>query len=351
MKVKKFFIFSALFLAGLSLAPVRPAEAIIETCPGDYYSFILTARSAATRKQTISDFFTLGYCQLNDVMKLEDQLDGVRDAFRDAANTCDDTTQYEVQYNEILMEEYFVRNIQKSKSDVINEKDEEKFKELKEARLVALKEEMEALFVEKEQRVDEDTFEIYFSNWSSQYDDRIGNYAHCEEGAWAELQDTWKKFIDDINAISIDVEKQEFSFDSDVNVDADVDPSLGENAKAIGKTFQNAYEYLKMMKETRQAQEVDSKTTAKDVGHSGSSMSFEEALNTLNSSDTTFVLQTNSANRMAGYELLYGSGGAVAATDMQSILTYMNQVLASTNTEDFPNITKSSSQVYDKQCQ
>ncbi len=345
MKLKKNLLISALFLIGLNVAPVLTAQAVIETCPGDYYSFIFNARSAATRKQTISDFFNLGYCQLNDIMQLEDQLDSVRDAFRDAANTCEDTTQYEVQYNEVLMEEYFVRNIQKSKSDVINEDDEDKLAELKQAKLEALKLEMESLFVDQEHRTDEETFDTYFNSWSSKYDDRIADYAHCEEGAWAELQSTWTKFIEDINEISVDVEKQDFSFTNQTDTEANE-----KEMSSFGQSFINAYEYVTKKKEQREA-EVDPPTTTKDVSHSGTSMSFQEALDVLNTSDQTFALQTNAADRMAHYEILYGSGGAVAATNMQSILTYMNQVLATTNTEDFPNITQSSEQIYDKQCQ
>lgn len=351
MKMKTLLIAGSLFLTGLSFAPVVPVQATsIATCPGDYYSFILTARSAATRKQTFSDFFNLGYCQLNDIMKLEDQLDTVRDSFRDAANSCGNTTEYKTQYTEILMEEYFVRNIQKSKSDVINEVDEDRLKALKSAKLATLKKEMMDLFVNQEQRVSEDTFNTYFTDWSSKYDDRIANYAHCEEGSWAELQSTWQKFVDDINAINIDVKKQDSSIDSSVDVNVDNDPSLQNEMSAMGKTFLNAYNYVTAKKEEREAA-VNAPTTPKDLSSSGSSMSFEEALQTLSSSDTTFSIQTNAADRMANYELLYGAGGAVAATDMQSVLVYMNQILMDTNTKDFPNITKSSEQVYGKQCQ
>lgn len=345
MKMKTLLIAGALFLTGFSIVPVVPVQAEIASCPGDYFSFILTARSAATRKQTFSDFFNLGYCQLNDIMALEDELDTVRESFRDTANSCGDTSEYKAQYAEILMEEYFVRNIQKSKSDVINEVDEDRLKALKSAKLATLKKVMMDLFVNQEQRVDEDTFNTYFTDWSSKYDDRIANYAHCEEGSWAELQSTWQKFVDDINALNIDVKKDETPIESQTDTDANE-----KEMSSFGQSFINAYEYVTAKKEEREA-EVEAPTSVQELSTSGQSMSFQEALQTLKSSDTTFSIETNAADRMATYELLYGAGGAVAATDMQSVLVYMNQILMDTNTKDFPNITKSSEQVYGKQCQ
>lgn len=345
MKMKTLLIAGALFLTGFSIVPVVPVQAEIASCPGDYFSFILTARSAATRKQTFSDFFNLGYCQLNDIMALEDQLDTVRESFRDAANSCGDTAEYKTQYAEILMEEYFVRNIQKSKSDVINEVDEDRLKALKSAKLATLKKEMMDLFVNQEQRVDEDTFDTYYTDWSSKYDDRIANYAHCEEGSWAELQGTWQKFVDDINALNIDVKKDDTPIESQTDTDANE-----KEMSSFGQSFINAYEYVTAKKEEREA-EVEAPTSVQELSTSGQNMSFQEALQTLKSSDTTFSIETNAADRMANYELLYGAGGAVAATNMQSVLVYMNQILMDTNTKDFPNITKSSEQVYGKQCQ
>jgi hypothetical protein len=346
MKIQALLIAGVLFLTGFSLAPLVPrAQAVIATCPGDYYSFLLTARSAATRKQTFSDFFKLGYCQLSDIMELESELDTLRDSFQSAANACQDTSEYKTAYVETLMEEYFVRHIQESKPDVLNPVDEERLKALKAEKLSKLKEEMMLLFVEQEHKVTKDVFETYYTNWSSKYDDRIANYAHCEEGAWAELQDTWQDFVDHIKELSIEVEKQEFS----VEDQSDTEGNETEMSE-FGQSFINAYEYLKSKKEQQQA-EVPAAPTTKGIADSGKSTSFAEALKELKGGDESFAIQTNGADRMANYELLYGAGGAVAATDMQSVLVYMNQVLMETNTKDFPNIKKSAEQVYGKQCQ
>ncbi len=349
MKIKTLLIAGVLFLTGFSLAPSVPlAEAAIATCPGDYYSFLLTARSAATRKQTFSDFFKLGYCQLSDIMELESELDTLRDSFQSAANACQDTSEYKTAYVETLMEEYFVRHIQETKSDVINEVDEERLNALKEAKLAKLKEEMMLLFVEQEHKVTKDVFETYYTNWSSKYDDRIANYAHCEEGAWAELQDTWQDFIDHINDIketADDIEKQEFSFEDQSDTDANK-----TEMSEFGQSFINAYEYLTAKKEQQEA-EFTPTQIAEMLADKGKTTSFSEALKELKGGDESFDIQINAADRMANYELLYGAGGAVAATDMQSVLVYMNQVLMETNTKDFPNIKKSAEQVYGKQCQ
>ena len=350
MKTKSLFIAGVLLLLGVGLAPVSPAKAAIATCPGDYYSFILTARSAATRKQSFSDFFKLGFCQLNDILELEDELNTVRDSFRTAANSCADTTEYKTQYSEILMEEYFVRNIQKSKSDVLNEVDEERLKAAKTAKLATLKSVMAELFVNQEHRVDADTFDSYFTNWSSKYDDRIANYAHCEEGQWAELKTVWQDFIDDINALKIDVKKNDSSitYEEPVTTGDLGEDQIAKDMAGQGKTVQDAYDYLEAKREEQEAK-VDPKESAKEVA-AQQALSFEEAIKTLNSGDQTFSIQTNAADRMANYELLYGSGSGVAATNMQSVVIYMNRILTETNTKDFPNITKSVSKVYDKEC-
>lgn len=350
MKLKMLFINGFLILVGMSMVPVS-TEALIATCPGDYYNFIVTARSEATRKQTFKDFFSLGSCQLNDILPLEDELDAIRENFRIAANSCQNTSEYKKQYHEILMEEYFIRNIQKSGPGAINEVDVEKLETLKEAKLDALQKEMMELFVNEEQRVSEAVFNAYFETWSSQYDDRIANYARCEEGAWAELNETWQDFIEDIRALNIEVEKETFSFTlaPEVINESDWDSSAGKDMGGMGKNTQGSYEYLKAKKEQREAA-IPPAQTIKEVADSGRSVSFQEAIRTFSNSGQVLSIQSNAASRMANYELLYGAGGAVAATDMQSVLVYMNAVLQETNTKDFPNIAKASAQIYGKEC-
>jgi len=345
MKLKVLSIAVSVVVLGLIGVAPQPAQAAIATCPGDYYNFIFTARSESTRKQSLGDFFKLGSCQLNDILTLEDELDQVKESFRSTAETCGDTSTYKVQYAEILMEEYFVRNIQKSSSDVINEVDEEKLKALKQAKLDALQIEMEALFVTKEHRTDETTFEGYFADWSSKYDDRIANYAHCEEGSWAELTTIWQKFAEDIKNLSIDVKTSKSSFSSTAT-GAD---EAKKDMSAMGQSIKNAWSFVKAQEEILKA-EIPAATTPEDLSNSDTPISFKDAFQVLSDSNQEVSFQSNSADRMANYAMLYGSGSGVAATNMQSIVVYMNQIIDETNIKDFPKITAGAAKVYEKQC-
>lgn len=350
MSLKTPLFAGLLFTLGVLLTHALPVDAAITNCSDSYYSFILTARSEATRKQSFSDFFSLGYCQLNDIMELEDQLDEIRDQFRETASSCGDTTEYRERYSEVLMEEYFVRNIQKSKSDVLNAVDEERLKALKQEKLDKLKAKMKTLFVDTEGRVDADTFDDYYANWSSKYDDRIANYAHCEEGAWAELQSTWQDFVEDINALDIDVKKNDSAMSFDVDTDVDLDTVDQPEMSGQGKATIDPSGYIDAKTEQQEA-EVSARTSVQDLSEAGTPLTFEEALKTLNGSSIRFNIQTNAAERMGNYEVLYGVGGAVAATDMQSVLVYLNDTLQGSNAKDFPNIIKAANQIYGKQCQ
>lgn len=349
MKLKALSIAVTVGLLGLLwTTPQTPtAQAVIATCPGDYYGFIFTAQSVKTSTQGLFDFIKLGFCQLSDIMALKDQLDQVRDSMRTAANSCEDTSAYKTQYTELLMEEYFVRNIQKNPSDVINEVDREKLKALKQVKLDSLETEMKALFVTKEHRTDETTFKTYFDGWASKYDDRIANYAFCEEGPYAELTATVQKFVDDMKKLSINVKTSGYSFSAVPKVTG-LDKAK-KDMSTMGQSIKNSWSFVKEKEELLMAA-IHPATTPDDLSKSDKPMSFQEVWNALDGSDQDVTFQTNAAQRMANYEILYGAGSGVAATNMQSIVIYMNQIIDESNIKDFPKITAGAAKVYAKQC-
>jgi hypothetical protein len=349
MKTLRYSLFMVLFLTGLAVPLLARAETVslnVATCPDDYYGFILNVRNEHTRQQTLGDFFTRGYCQLNDLMELDQELEDVRENFRNAAYQCDNTQAYKDDYRRILMEQYFIRNIQRAKEGAIRTPDAEVFEELKTQRLENLHDEMLEIFVTDEDWVSETTFDEYYDSWTQKYDDRIGDYNACEEGAWAQLTDTWNDFVETINELSIDIDKGEkISFADNFSVDLDVEQNdFDESIKPI----LGAWDYLKSLKEQQEAN-IESATTVSDLNGENST-SFDQALEALSNDDLRYEIAQKTADRTARYKLLYGEGGAVAATDMQRILEEFNRILTTTNTKDFPNVISGASKVYDKQC-
>jgi hypothetical protein len=323
---------------------VHAKESAVNCALDDYYTFILTVRDEATRQAIFHDLFFLGYCQLNDILELDSELDALKEDFRNAAFECKDTSTYKEKYQEILLEQYFVRHVQEQKSDTLNGSDEENLAAQKKAILDALKVTMHDLFVTGGNKVTEDTFNSYFDSWSLKYDDRIADYRHCEEGVTAELSKTWKDFVDTLKGIEFDVDANKTSWEGLLDTEATKD-----EAQDFGKTFVNAYEYLK--KESVFAKmKVESAATPETVANSGASVTFEAALEALSESGLSYDTANTSAERMARYKMLYGYGGSVMATDLQGVLNALNGVVADTNTKDFPKIAVFLSKIYDKQC-
>lgn len=342
----KFSFFFGLFLLGFAVplfhAPVQ-AEAL--TCMQEYYSFIFTVRSEDSRSESLKDMFSLGFCQLNDIMSLDDELDSIKENFRTAANACSSTTSYKIEYQRILMEMYFVRHLQEG--GVLDAVDEKTLEGLKAEKLATLKSTMKRVFVDEEKRVDDPTFNSYYETWSAKYDDRIADYRKCEEGPWAELTTTWTDFVDTIKDLDFTVKVDEGKSFKEI-----VTPDMGDAAEEMtdmGNSLKNAWEYLKGEKEKRKA-EIENATTPSEVGSAGGSISVDQALTALNESFETNDLDTRSADRMSEYAQLYGAGGSVQSTNLKSIMTELNSVLQEVTTKDFPSIAANSAKVSDKQC-
>lgn len=327
----KKILFSLIFLTGILLP--APVEAAV-SCIGDYYSFIRRVRSEHTRNEYFKDFATLGYCQANDIIKINDELEDLRDTFRTAASSCGDTSQYKEKYGELLMEAYFVRNIQKTPSDVIDDGEVDKITAQKKSKLSRLLREMQKIFVTEEARVDEEKLNDYFDKWSSEYDDKIVKYAACDEGPWAELTGTWNKFLATLKSIKIKPDKQEYTPPT-----ADFVPRANIS--------QNIVDYYNKFREHRVEKVTDKQTVEEAVDSAGS---FDDVYDVLNQSAQTYNTEIDSATRMARYQILYGEGGARVSTDFQTMVRDLNTVIKTTNNVEFKEIKKRVAQVESKQC-
>jgi hypothetical protein len=350
----KISIFTGLFLTGLILPLLSsPVEAAGLACLGDYTSYLRSVRSENSRGEGIKDVISLGYCQLNDIMTLDDELDRVRDSLRTTAASCGSMTSDKLEYERILMEMYFVRHLQEG--DVLNVVDEEALEAAKEQKLASLKTTMQTVFVDEEKRVDKQTFSSYFDSWAAKYDDRIADYRKCEEGPWAELSTTLADFVVDIyeftesaKSLKSSVETTEKQSVKDILIPV-VDPNVDEDMTAIGNSILKAWEYLKG-EEARREAELEPPETVSSVGDSGGSLTIDGALEALNTSFQDYSLDKKSIERLSMYSKLYGAGGSVQSTNLQSIMQELNSILEAVNTKDLPSIAATSAKVSEKQC-
>lgn len=348
MKKIPFISLTFLLGLGLSLALFQPVQAAI-TCPDDYYGFLLNVRTENTRQQGIKDVFTKSSCQLNDLMELDDELESLRENFRTAAFDCADTSAYKKEYHRILMEQYFVRNVQKVRADVVSSNEAASYELLRESILTALRKDMETVFVEDEKRVSAAVFADYFDNWTAKYDDRITDYVFCEEGAWAELTASWVDFVETIQGLNdINVEVEKIDFSDNISINSNIGETFRDLAEE-GRSTLGSWESLVNLMNI-ETTSIETPADIQDLASSGDVFTFGSALELLETDTTRAIIEAENAERRARYRLLYGEGGAVASTDMQGILTALNQIVSETNTKDFPNVITGVAKIYDKQC-
>lgn len=231
------------------------------------------------------------------------------------------------------MEAYFVRNIQKTPSDLIDDSEIDKIAAQKESKLSRLKRQMQIIFVTEEARTTEDALNGYFEKWSAKYDDKIVKYAACKEGPWAELSSTWNKFIKTMKSIKIKPEKQEY-----------VPPNKDVWRVNVS---QSVVDFFKKFKEDRVAEIADKKTVSEAVSSAGL---LSDVYDVLNDSSAVYDIEFASADRMARYQIIYGEGGARVSSDFQKIVADLNKVLKNTNNVEFKEIKKRVAQIQSKQC-
>lgn len=346
MKIRQLFLMGLFLLGVLSTNWVQAQNAQPLTCVQNYYRFIFNVRSENTRQQGVKDAFTLSVCQLNDIFALDDELDQIRADFRRDATFCEDTSAYEKDYIRILMEMYFVRNVQPKSPGVLKEEDYEKIQNNRQGILDDLYAEMFQTFVIEESRVSSNTFKTYFEGWSLKYEEKIGSYARCEQGAWAELQETLDGFSETLGEIKVDVDKYERDtglFDFKERVQASTDEDTQNLFNAI-----KSFSFKKKTQEDAVA-ELEPALTVQDFTSAGG-LRLDQALDELESSELRFLIEARGAERMARYEKEYGEASAVTTTQIQNILKESNRTVETANIKHFPAIKSSLAKIYDRQC-
>ncbi|MBU0981470.1 hypothetical protein KKC94_02140 [Patescibacteria group bacterium] len=342
MKIR-YFIFGLMFVAGLAAAPLVSAAPLVRTCPNDYYSFIRHVRSEYTRHEFAADFFKRSYCQVSDILVLNDELEEIRDKFRTAAYACEDTAKYKSLYHQILMETFFIRHVQEISSDLLEDEEMKDAVKRKAATLEKLKEDMYQIFVIDEKRVDSKTFNDYFEGWANKYDDKIADYAKCEDGPWAEVNEVLQDFNETWKSLSINVEneKREGKIVQFAKTETEVTTKGWSKVKSTLKSFGDKF---KKQKE----EEVEDPLTVDKAAKQSRILS--DAFSTLQKSENVYDIEYDSAMRMAEYQLIYGEGGARPARDLQTLIADINATLEETNVTDFPNILSGVNVVLDRQC-
>ncbi len=330
--MKKIIIISA-FLIGVFIPFKTNAATGILGCVNQYYDFIAKAVSEKSRGEIWKDFGR-SYCQVNDIIEINDELDTLRDTFRTAAENCQDTSEYQKTYAKLLMEQYFIRNIQKVPSDVIDDSEADAVKAEKQRKLDILEADMKETFVVTEQRVSESDFDTYYAEWSSKYDDSILKYAQCDEGPWAELTTTWNDFIKKMKSIKVKPEPVEYT------------PPSGKPFTAnISKDIIQYYEKFRQDR----LDKIADKSTLAEIA-SGGGVSQSDVFAALEDSNFTFNTAVDSATRMARYEALYAEGGAKVSSNFQTTVKDLNGIITDTNNVAFKEIKKRVEQVNEKQC-
>lgn len=339
-----------LFLFGLllpfALQRVNPSSAAsveVTECSGEYYGFIATVMTKDTRQEYFKDFFG-NYCQLNDILLLHDQLDQVRDSFKAAAQSCQPTGEYQADYHKLLMEMYFVRHLQDFSN--LEDADIANLEENTKRTLEFLFSKMEAVFVVEESRVTRGRLQTYFDEWSLKYADKVSQYARCSEGPIGELEAVVNDFTETIDGLSVEVERGDTrSLSERLTPEVRTDTDFRDL-----ETFLNSWDYLQKDEALIEEQNQEPDATVRDILSQSNALSFQQALDALDDNEVYGVLEDERDIRQARYRQLYGQNGAQVTTNLQGILSLLNQTIVDSNNKDLPNISSMAKQVEALQC-
>lgn len=367
-------LFSLVFMPGhIAMAEDEEDGPTLQTgcIVTDYLPFILNEVSypgdrdegiESSRLAYVTDIWKLSYCQVLDVLELYDELEALRDAFRSSAAACADTSEYKERYKQIMLELYFIRRVQPISSGLLREYDLHNLEEREEETLIQLEKEMVEMFAEKEGYISEGELRLLFDGFVAKYEDKIANYRKCDDGPWAQLQEPFVSFVETLK------ELQEFGQDLEVpnykeiySMDTlkggegggfNFEPKINDGG--IVNAVQNTFDYFKARKKQKK-DEIEQPTTAAgatkdpETGES-TTVTIDEALAIIEGSEVNYASKDRHADRLAAYEILYGQGGAQAASDMAGIVNAMNGIIEHSNTVDLPQITIGATKIYDKQC-
>jgi hypothetical protein len=320
--------------------------------PGDYFQFMFNTRSRNGTGQIFKDI-TRSRCQLRDILALDDELDTTRDSLRSAAFQGKKTTDLKLKYRAILMEMYFVRNIQKTPSGLLNKRDIQKIEDGQEKNLDALETEMVKVFVTDQKWLSsERQLSSYFDEWEHKYAEKIlNNYVRCENSPWAEITKTWNEFLDNMNNLEIKVEKYDgkpFGLDN-FNFDPEFDTNFDDIT--VFDKLEPLFPYDNFEKSQSESQkDIDIPLSIEEVAKSSSRPTFESVLETLAENELNYQIELDYAMRKARFEILYGAGGALPAQNLDKIVSELNNLIQRNNVADFPYIQDSIDTIYGKQC-
>lgn len=330
------------FVLSLMLVPAGQAAS---GCASDYLDFILSVRTEEMRQGYQRDFFKKSYCQVEDIIYINDQLENLRENFREAAFACEDTSSYKTEYVKLLLEQYFVRNLVNVQDGLLEEQDVADLEARRDLILDSLQSDMQEKFVYQYNLVSKKNLEKYFEVWAARYSDKIVDYGACEDGPWAEATESWNSFVETVKSLSVTTSdsgsKDYFSFESDL--DTDVDEFVEQRPRPV-QAIKEFYQFAKAQYEYA----VDGVPTPNEA--TAESLSFGSVFEVLEESTDQYLVDIESARRLARYQVIYGEGGSRSAQDLQTLVSQINATLEDSNSSDLPAIQRLVKEVHAKQC-
>ncbi len=321
-------------------------------CTREYYSFLGDVRTPAESTLAFKDFFR-PYCQVVDILKLEDELRALRTAFLDHAMSCSDTTNDRIRYQELVMELYFVRRAHNLDSSSIQDREAPDPASVQAVRMQQLRVEMKNLFVDEENRVTEENLNALFETWLTKYEDRLARYVGCDEGPWEEVSTVFVSFVTQMQNLNEDLETLKH-----LKIEKRPAQDLFSSAFEVDKAefsewipiAQNAYAGIEAIRELKDTK-IPPALTPADLANLGGPVSLETALEALSSDAVNVNIQLNQNDRLARYTVLYGYGGSLAGANFAASVAGLNSTLEAINTVHLPAIQTQVDQASAKQCQ
>jgi hypothetical protein len=308
-----------------------------------YFKFLNDVSNKYTRRDYVADFFTLSYCQINDILEVYEQMDSIKNQMRNAAMNGESTNTYETQYKELLMEVYFIRELSEQDMSGLTEDELEDIEAQKAKILSELKSEMRDAFVNDVGFVSDGTLEDYFAVWSEEYDEMVVKYKRCEEGAWWELYETWTDLKETWQDLGDTLKNVPNQFEK-------ADTSLKERLLSPIKSKIDEWKAKKEQEKLEKIENVEAEKSVADVVQEDGISSFQQALDALVENSETHQISSDSAERMARYSELYGEGGSLAASNMQGIIQTMNLTITDATVNYLPQLEEATEKIFDKQC-
>ncbi len=331
-------LFSLLLGFALAQWPVHAAPKV--DCLGNYADFIFSSQGV-NKFEFLKGFTKMSACQQSDILLLNDELNALRDSMKEASAVCESTVELEAEYSKVLLEMYFVRNVLSGGTGVYGPEDIELLEEDREALFDALYSKMQKRFIEKQATIDQETFDLYFDEWIQVYEDRILDYADCDEGDWAALEQPWTNLVETLKGLGKGLKNRKTQ--DPPQVVEDEDDSEGQNQQ----NQLNAYEFVQKEKELLESQIEPPMTIGEAAAEH---RSFGTVLDALDEDALRVELSEIKAERDAEYAILYGENAAVPTNQVQDMVTQLNAELEEATSTHFPAIVEGIEEVEKREC-